>query len=135
MKYFHHETSQRELHRWEVLDHIHNEIVRYLLQMVKDLEGTINEIGLVVGNAPLLAKGMDKLVSFAEVVSGDHGEEVVLDLVLEAAAEPVDEGLGDAVPSSNVPGGGHLQRPEVRAGSCIVCGHAVVAKAEDEGKE
>ena len=66
--------------------------------MVKDLEGTINEIGLVVGNAPLLAKGMDKLVSFAEVVSGDHGEEVVLDLVLEAAAEPVDEGLGDACP-------------------------------------
>ena len=88
-----------------------------------------------IGERDSARADLDKLVSFAEVVSGDHGEEVVLDLVLEAAAEPVDEGLGDAVPSSNVPGGGHLQRPEVRAGSCIVCGHAVVAKAEDEGKE
>ena len=123
------------LHGRELLHHVHDEVVGDLLQMLQNLDGALDEVGLVVLDAPLLAEGFDELVALGKVVAGHHGEEVVIDLVLESAAEPVDEELGEAVASGDVAGGGHLELPEVRPGGGVVGGHAVVAKAEDEGQE
>ena len=85
------------LHGRKFLDHVNDEVVGYLLQVLQNLDGAVEEVGLVVLDAPLLAEGLDEFVALGEVVAGHHREEVMVDLVLEAAAEPVDEELGEAV--------------------------------------
>mmetsp|Transcript_28943 Transcript_28943/g.48601 ORF Transcript_28943/g.48601 Transcript_28943/m.48601 type:complete len:202 (-) Transcript_28943:860-1465(-) len=84
----------------------------------------------MVRHALFLAERLHQLVHFGQVVARQHGEEVVVHLVLQPAAEPVYEHV-----RGHVAGGGHLQLPEVRALVGGVDGHAVVAQAEDDGQE
>ena len=118
------------LHGRKFLDHVNDEVVGYLLQVLQNLDGAVEEVGLVVLDAPLLAEGLHELVALGEVVTGHHGEEVVVNLVLETSAEPVDEKLGEPVSSGDVAGGGDLELPEVGPGLRVVGSHAVVAKTE-----
>ena len=104
------------LHCREFLDHVNDEVIGHLLQMLQNLDGTNHEIGLVVLDAPLLAEALDELVTLGKVVTGHHGEQVVIDLILEAAAEPIDEELGEAMAADDVAGGGNLELPEVGSG-------------------
>lgn len=70
-----------------------------------------------------------------QVVARDHGEQVMIDLVLESTAEPVDETLGNSVSTGNVTSGCYLELPEIGSGLGIVDSHAVVSQTEHNGKE
>lgn len=51
-----------------------------------------------------LAEGLHQGVQLAQLMPGDHGEEVVVHLVAQATAEPLHEGV-----TLDVAGGGHLK--------------------------
>eukprot|EP00128_Syssomonas_multiformis_P013765 Colp12_sorted_trinity150504_noHs@18555 len=114
------------LHSGELLD----ELGGHLGEVGEDLHVSGEQVGLVVGHALLLAEGLHQGVHLGEVVSGEHGEQVVVHLVVQATAEPINESV-----AGDVAGGGDLQLPEVGALVGGVYGHAVVAKAEDSGEE
>ena len=111
------------LHSRKLLD----ELLGDVLEVREDLHGSHPHVCLVVGDALLLAEGLNQHVHLLQVVAGQHGEEVVVDLVLQSAAEPVHEGR-----RGHVAGGGHLQLPEVGALVGGVDGHAVVAQSEHQ---
>ena len=123
------------LHGRELLHHVHDEVVGDLLQMLQNLDGALDEVGLVVLDAPLLAEGLDKLVALLQVVSWHHGEEMVIYLVLEAATKPIHEELRNAVATSDVPSGCHLKLPEVRSSGSIIYRHSIVSQSEHKSEE
>jgi len=128
-------SQSSSLHGRAILDEFSDEINSNLVEAVQDLVGTIDKIGLVVSNIPFLAEGLDQFVSLLQVVSGNHREQVVVDLVLKSTAEPIDKGLRDSVSTGNVTGGGDLEFPEI--GSCfgIVNSHTIVSQTEHNGQE
>jgi len=90
--------------------------------VLEDLDGPVVEVRLVVLDSPLLAEGLNELVALGEIVAGHHWEEVVVDLVLEPSAKPVDEELGEPVSSDDVAGGGDLcdgARSEATSGTFV----------------
>ena len=90
-----------------------------LRQVAEDFYGTRPHIGLVVVYLILLTEGCDEFVSLFQVVTGHHGEEVVVHLVLQTAAEPVHEPVGRDVASRC-----YLQFPEIRSlRSCRYSNH------------
>mmetsp|Transcript_11173 Transcript_11173/g.30625 ORF Transcript_11173/g.30625 Transcript_11173/m.30625 type:complete len:283 (-) Transcript_11173:598-1446(-) len=89
----------------------------------------------MVGHIPLLAKALDQCVSLFQVVSRKTREQVVVHLVLETTAEPVDKPLRNAMSSRNVTSGSHLQLPKVWSGFGVVDGHSVVTQSKDRGQE
>lgn len=90
-------SAKRRLHGWEVGD----KLSRNLPQVGKHFLRALEHAGLVVVDTVLLAEGLHESVHLAEVVAGDLGEEVVIHLVLEPAAEPVDERRARHVPRSS----------------------------------
>ena len=131
----HKNYSYKKSHGRKFLNELLHKIVADASKVPQHLHRPINQVGLMVLHPPLLAEGLHELVALGEVVTGHHGEEVVVNLVLETAAEPVDEKLGEPVSSSDVAGGGDLELPEVGPGLSVVGSHAVVAKTEDKGEE
>ncbi len=123
------------LHGRTVLDKFSDEFDSNLVQAVQDLVGSIDKIGLVVSNLPFLAEGFDQIVSLLQVVSGNHGEQVVINLVLKSTAEPVDEELRESVSTGNVTGGSYLELPEVGSLIGIVNSHTIVSQTEHDGQE
>ena len=89
----------------------------------------------MVSNLPFLAEGLDQIVGLLQVVSGDHREQVVVNLVLKSTTEPIDKELRKAVSTGNVTGGGDLKLPEVWSGFGIVDGHTIVSQTEHNGQE
>ena len=75
------------LHGREVLD----DLVRDVLQVLQDLQGPLPHGGLVVRDPIILAELAHAAVALGQMMSRHGGEEMVLDLVVEAAAEPVDK--------------------------------------------
>ena len=127
-------------------------------QVGQDINRPVDHIRLLEGHALVLAEFRNAFVHFFEVVARNLREEVVLHLVLEAAAEIVDERLRyakvskgtqyiakrdllspaylrDAFASRDVARRGDLQLPEIRAILGVVNGHAIVPQAKDEGQK
>ena len=77
-----------------------DELLGHLGEMFQHLSGAFPHIRLVVRNIVLLAERLDELMHFPEVVSRDHGEEVMIYLVLQTTAEPVNENVGRYISSS-----------------------------------
>merc|ERR1711871_82135 len=50
-----------QLHCRELLDELGHEIIAHAGEVLKDLPGTIDKVGLVVFHSPLLAEGLDEL--------------------------------------------------------------------------
>lgn len=122
------------LHSRSVLYKVKNEFVRDIGQMLQDFYCTIHQIRFVILDLPFLAKGSDQFMSPFQVMSGQGGEQMMVDLVLEAAAEPIDKGLGDSVSSGNVARGGDLEFPKVGSLVRIVHGHTIVSQTKDQGE-
>lgn len=102
--------------------------------MFQHLDGSIDQVGFVVLDVPFFAEGSHQIVGLFQVVSGQCREQVVIDLVLESTAEPIDKELGEAVSTNNVARCGHLELPKVGTLVGIVDGHAVVTQSKDEGQ-
>mmetsp|Transcript_3818 Transcript_3818/g.11669 ORF Transcript_3818/g.11669 Transcript_3818/m.11669 type:complete len:272 (+) Transcript_3818:281-1096(+) len=115
------------LHGWEVP----YEVLGEVLEAGEDLDGACPEVRLVVRDVVLGAELEAELARLAEVVPGDGREEVVLDLVVEAAAEPVYK--AEAV-LEDVARRRHLELPVVGALGGVIDGHAVVAERKHEGE-
>lgn len=81
---------------------------RHTAEVRKHLLGALPHAGLVVVHPVMLAEGLHQGVDLSEVVAGDLGEEVVVHLVLESPAEPVDERR-----ARYVPGCGHLREDRI----------------------
>ena len=124
-----------KLHGGSVDDKVPDKVIGHLRQVLHDFDGTIIEVGFVILDLPFLAKGLDQTVCLGQVVSGNHGEQVVIDLVLKTTTEPINKGLGKSVSSSDVSGSCHLKLPEVGTSFGVVDSHTVVAQSEDDGKE
>ena len=103
--------------------------------MVQHFTSSNEQVGFMVCYSPLPAEGLDKLVALLQVVSWHHGEEMVIYLVLEAAAKPIHEELRNAMATSDVPSGCHLKLPEVRSSGSIVYRHSIVSQSEHKSEE
>lgn len=123
------------LHRRSIRDKIKNEVIRNLGQVLQHFNGSVNEIGLVVLDTPFLAETFDKVVSLFQVVTRQGGEQVMIDLVLETTAEPIDKGLRESMSSRNVTSRGNLKLPEVGTSVGIVRRHTVVSKTKHNGQK
>ena len=106
------------------------ELFGNLVKMAENLPGPGEHVCFMVGDPLLLAKTLDKLVHFFEVVPWQHGEEVVVHLVLQATTEPVDEPVG-----RDIARGGDLELPEVGTLVSRVDCHAVVPEAEHQSQK
>lgn len=107
-----------------------DELVRDVGELVDDLADALPEARLVEVHAVLLAERLDERVHLGEIVARHEREEVVVDLVVEPAREPVHEEARRDVARRS-----HLELPEVGLGLALVDRHAVVADGEDERQE
>jgi hypothetical protein len=130
-----HVLAEGCLHCGPIHDKVTDKIIRDRAQVTQNFNGTIHQVRFVVLDSPFLAKGLDELVRPGQVVSGHGGEEMVVDLVLQTTAEPVDKGLGETVSTNHVARGGDLQLPKVGTGVGVVGRHAVVSQAKDGCQE
>ena len=94
-------NSRRSLHCWKFLD----EFGRYHVEVLYYVQRTLPETGFIVLDAMLLAEAHNQFVSFRETVARHHREQVMVYLVLEAAAQPVYEPI-----ARDVARRGHLEQ-------------------------
>ena len=76
--------------------------------MRKNLNGAYPHIRLMVRNALVLAELRHQLVHLAQIMPRQHGEKVVVHLILQSAAKPVNKEVRRDVACS-----GDLQLPEI----------------------
>jgi hypothetical protein len=88
-----------------------------------------DEAGLQVGHAQILAAAADHAPVPAQVRAGHAGEQVVLDLMVQAAGRDAGE-----PPATHVAGGEHLPAQEVGAVLAGEDGHALVTGGEDRSE-
>src|SRR5215204_6729159 len=67
------------------------------VEVLQDLFVGLEHAGLVVGDTVLPAEALDDRLRFFELVAGQPREQVVFDLVVEAAVPEVGYGVGDNV--------------------------------------
>lgn len=106
-----------------------NELLRDLVEMRENLPSAGDHVRLMVSDIVLLAEAFDEHMDLLQVVARQHGEQMMVHLVLESAAKPVHERI-----RSHVSRGGDLELPEVRALVSRVHSHAIVSEAEDDGE-
>ena len=113
------------LHCREALQPLHDVIER-----LHDLNVTFNETSGMIGQVVLLAQGLDAHGCLGQVVAGHGGEEVVLDLVVQATHEPPVEAVVVYVAC-----GGDLQHAKRGGRLVVVQCHPVVADAEGDADQ
>lgn len=84
----------------------------------------------MISDAIIFAELGYSFVHFPEVVAWDHGEKVVINLVLQTTTKPVIEPV-----ACDVPRGGNLQLPEIRSFISIISAHAIVPETKNKCKE
>ena len=104
--------------------------MRHGLQVLDHILHAVVKRGLGVLQAVLLAERNNDFVRAGEAVPRHHREEVVIHLVLKAAAQPVHEGA-----TADVARRRDLQRPVVRPRRGFVRRHAVVPVASHDENE
>jgi len=126
--------QNKNLHGRTIQDEVDDEFVSDSFQALQNLNGSFVHVRLMVPNIPFLAERLDELVSLAQVVARNAREQVVVDLVLESTAEPVNKELRKSMSTGNVTGGGDLQLPEIGTLVSIVSGHTIVSQSEHNGQ-
>ena len=84
------------------------------------------------GNTPdvvIFAKLVHQFVHFPQIMSRKHGKQVMVDLILQAATEPVGKEV-----RGDVSCGGDLKLPEVRSLVGGIDSHPIMTQAENQCK-
>ena len=103
------------------------ELCGNFIKMSQHLHGTSDHARLMIVEAMVLAEGSYKSVHSLQVVTWQSRKQMVINLVLQTTAKPINEPIG-----SNIARGRYLQRPEVRSLIRGIHRHPVMAKAEDD---
>ena len=69
-----------------------NELRRDLVKVLENFNSASKHISLVITHPLLLAEALHESMDLLQVVAREHREEMMVNLVLQATAKPVDEG-------------------------------------------
>src|SRR5918994_1153187 len=96
------------------------------MEVLQDLSVGLEHARLVVGDGVLPAEAPDYRLRFSQLVAGQPREEVVFDLVVEAAVPEVGDRVG-----CDVAAGQYLPAQEVHLAVAVQEGHGLVVWCED----